>query len=173
MLYGERIVLRAWQESDVPAMQAMRNDIALQDALMSEARPNSIERTRQWLSEKSCRDDLVFFVVADRIDDNTLGFVQAAEINRRNGTAVLGICFLPVAQGQGLGAGVIGLLENYLYQVLGLRKLILYVLANNVRAMRLYEKSGFRTVGTLSRHHKGLDGYGDVAVMEHFFDERS
>ena len=170
MLFGEHVVLRAWREADVPAMQILRNDIELQDALMSEARPNSAERTRQWLSERSCRDDMLFFVVADRTDDSPLGFVQVAEINRRNGTGVLGICFLPMAQGQGFGMSVVGLLENYLFRVLGLRKLLLYVLAGNVRAIRLYEKSGFRRVGTLSRHHKTIEGYVDVVVMEHLLD---
>lgn len=173
MLLGKHVVLRAWKDADVPAMQALRNDVELQASLMTEARPNSAERTRQWLSERSGRDDLVFFVIADLEGDKPLGFVQAAEINRRNGTGVLGICILPSAQGQGFGLDVIGLLEKYLSGVLGLRKLLLYVLANNARAIRLYEKCGFKMVGTLSRHYKTIDGYADVVVMEHLLDHHS
>ena len=57
MLKGGKVELRAWQEEDVATMKMIRNDVQLQETLMSEARPNSIERTRQWLSEKTQHPD--------------------------------------------------------------------------------------------------------------------
>ena len=43
MLKGGKVELRAWQEEDVTTMKMIRNDVLLQETLMSEAKPNSIE----------------------------------------------------------------------------------------------------------------------------------
>lgn len=168
MLNGAKVRLRAWQESDVPALQALRNDISLQEMLMAEPRPNSIERTRQWLSERSGRQDGLLFVIAMAEGDQVVGFVQVTEIDRCNLTAFLGIALLPSAQGMGLGAEALSLLEAYLVRVFRLRKLVLKVLASNVYAVHFYTRMKYSQAGVLSRHHASGQGYLDVLIMEKF-----
>ena len=167
MLKGDKVELRAWQEEDVATMKMIRNDVQLQEKLMSEARPNSIERTRQWLSEKTQHPDTLFFVIATTDKNQPIGFVQVTDINRRSGWGYLGICLIPSQQAKGLGSKVLNLLENYLIQVTGLRKLLLHVVGNNVPAIKLYKKYGFKEVGILKAHHKQSTGYQDVMLMEH------
>ena len=79
----------------------------------------------------------------------------------------LGICLIPSHQAKGLGSEVLNLLENYLIQVTGLRKLLLHVVGNNIPAIKLYKKYGFKEVGVLKAHYKQSTGYQDVMLMEH------
>ena len=144
MLKGSEVELRAWQEEDVATMKMIRNDVQLQETLMSEARPNSIERTRQWLSEKTQHPDTLFFVIASTDKNQPIGFVQVTDINRRSGWGYLGICLVTSQQAKGLGSKVLNLLENYLIQVTGLRKLLLHVVGNNIPAIKLYKKFDFK-----------------------------
>ena len=167
MLKGDKVELRAWQEEDVATMKMIRNDVRLQEKLMSEARPNSVERTRQWLSEKAQHPDTLFFVIASTDKNQPIGFVQVTDINRRSGWGYLGICLIPSQQAKGLGSKVLNLLEKHLIQVTGLRKLLLYVVGNNVPAIKLYKKYGFKEVGILKSHYKQSTGYQDVMLMEH------
>ena len=167
MLKGDKVELRAWQEEDVATMKMIRNDVQLQEKIMSEARPNSIERTRQWLSEKTQHPDTLFFVIASTDKNQPIGFVQVTDINRRSGWGYLGICLVTSQQAKGLGSKVLNLLENHLIQVTGLRKLLLHVVGNNIPAIKLYKKYGFKEVGVLKAHYKQSTGYQDVMLMEH------
>ncbi|WP_306475584.1 GNAT family N-acetyltransferase [Methyloversatilis sp.] len=168
MLNGATVILRAWKEADVPALQMLRNDVELQEMLMAEPRPNSLERTRQWLSERSGREDGLLFVIATAADDQPAGFVQITELDRRNRTAFLGIALLSRSQGMGLGAEALALLEAYLVRVFRLRKLLLKVLTSNTRAIAFYGAASFNQAGLLSRHHASGHGYQDVLIMEKF-----
>ena len=166
MLSGHKIVLRGWRESDVEALLELRNDEALQSQLMTQPRPNSAERVRLWLKEKSDREDTVFFVIASRSDDAVLGYVQAINLNLLHRTGELGICLAPLAQRKGFGRDTLVTLERYLGTTFGLRKLILYVLADNIGAMALYRGCQYVEAGRFSRHFFSGGKYQDVVIME-------
>jgi diamine N-acetyltransferase len=166
MLTDDRLTLRPWHKDDVDALSRLRNDVNLQEALMSQPRPNNEVRVRQWLEEKSSRDDGVFFVIADQATDTALGFIQTVDIDTLHGTGSMGICLAPEAQGQGNGASAIALLEDYLQRVFGLRKLTLSVLADNTSAISLYTKLGFSEIGRWTKHYFTGSQYKDVVLME-------
>ena len=166
MLPGETIALREWRESDLDAIAALRNDIALQSLLMTQPRPNSLERVRTWLNSWSTRPDAVFFVIVGRDDDAILGYIQVANIDTFHGHGELGICLSPDAHGKNVARNACDLLEAYLVKIMGLRKLTLKVLVDNQRAIGFYRKVGYRDVGVLERHYRTADGYHDVLVME-------
>lgn len=166
MLTGDTIVLREWRETDLEALASLRNNIDLQTLLMSQPKPNSVERVRTWLTGRSGRDDVAFFVIASRADDGVVGYVQVTNIDTFHGHGELGICLSPEAQGKDLARDACDLLEAYLLKSLVLRKLILKVLVDNQRAIAFYRKYGYRDVGVLEGHHRAADGYQDVLVME-------
>lgn len=170
-MQGDRLILREWRESDLDILTELRNDIQLQALLMTRAKPNSIERVRRWLTERSTRDDMVFFVAASRADDTVLGYLQVINLDIFQGVGELGICFSPSAQGQHLAEEACHLLEFYLKNTLALRKLTLQVLADNTRAIAFYRKSGYREVGRMERHFRVNDQYHDVLHMERFLSE--
>lgn len=168
MLSGNRLKLREWRESDLLGLAELRNNIELQALLMTHAKPNSIERVKRWLEDRTSRDDMVFFVVAACHDDAILGYVQVANLDPLNGVGELGICLSPSAQGLNLGQEVCRLLNQYLIQTIGIRKLILKVLVDNPRAIMFYRKNGYREVGKLERQFFLNGEFRDVLIMERF-----
>jgi RimJ/RimL family protein N-acetyltransferase len=166
MLHGKGVTLREWRESDLEALAALRNDVGLQTLLMAQARPNSADRVRTWLTDRSNRSDMVFFVIADAAEDAVLGYLQVADINSFQGHGDLGICLSPRAHGRDLAREACTLLEQYLRGTLSLRKLTLKVLTENERAIAFYRKQGYRDVGVLEQHFRISDKYCDVLIME-------
>ncbi|MDF3822536.1 GNAT family protein [Leptospira sp. 96542] len=165
MLRGSQVELRAWQEDDVSPLLALRNDVALQNMLIAQARPNSVERVRRWLVDKSGREDGLFFVIAELTSQRCLGYLQLIDMHPLHGTAELGICIAPGAQGQGYGREALRLLEDYAHRMFSLRKIVLRVRAD-IPAAKFYPKIGYREVGCL-RSHVHVDGqYLDVLMME-------
>jgi RimJ/RimL family protein N-acetyltransferase len=164
----DRIVLRAWAQEDLETLGKLRNDLTLQEMLMSQPRPNSADRVQDWLIGKSERDDSVFFVIAERDSDRVIGYMQVVNINTLHGTGELGICIGPDWQGGGYGSSAMVLLEDYLKRVFSLRKLLLHVFANNEGAVKFYLKLGFGEVGRMKDHFLNNGKYRDVVIMEKF-----
>jgi RimJ/RimL family protein N-acetyltransferase len=166
MLDGHEIVLRAWCEDDLEPLALLRNNVALQSMLITQPRPNSPEKVRRWLIDKTGREDVLFFIVAQRASQQCLGYIQLNNMQLLHGTADLGVCLAPAAQGQGAGREAMTLLERYAQQVFALRKIILQVLVDNHGAIAFYCRLGFSKVGFL-REHAYVDGlYRDVLIME-------
>lgn len=165
MLHGTRVILREWRESDVERLAALRNDIDLQRLLMAQPRPNPLARVRQWLSERSSSENMVFFVVADASDD-AVGYIQVAALDRFHGHGDLGICLSPAAQGHGIATEACRLLDEYLVETFDLYKLTLSVLADNSRAIAFYRRHGYREIGVMKGHFREGNGRRDVLLME-------
>lgn len=187
MLAGDRITLRSWTETDLPFFGRLRNDVALQLALLSQPRPSTTTRVRQWLENRASGNDAVFFVIAlhtpqaDRpaaIDSSSvsetpqpIGFVEIRELHGLNRTGELGICLDPDHRGRGHGQAALQLIERYAREILGLRKLLLHVAATNSAAVSLYQKSGYRTAGRLEQHSFAGGSWHDVLIMEKLLNE--
>tara|TARA_Y100001951_G_scaffold103371_2_gene112070 strand:+ start:33565 stop:34077 length:513 start_codon:yes stop_codon:yes gene_type:complete len=169
MLEGQGIELRAWRESDLNTLCALRNDLALQDLLLTQARPGSLERVRRWLVDKSDQEQVLFFVVGRQGSGQCLGYIQLVNLRVLHGTAELGICLAPEAQGKGVGRAALQLLENYAQQVFALRKIVLQVLAEQ-GAAEFYRRVGYREVGCLQAHAFQNGQYRDVLVMERLLE---
>lgn len=173
MLKNDRVVLRAWQEADIEPLSRLRNDIALQEQLMSQPRPNSAESVRQWLVGKSDQPDVAFFVITDAPSGAVAGYLQYVDVARQNGHASLGICVAHAFQGLGHAAAAMTLAEAYLKRVFATRKVMLKVYADNARAIRFYEKHGFAECGRLKRHALRDQDFHDVLMMEKFLDGKA
>ncbi|MCC5310582.1 GNAT family N-acetyltransferase, partial [Staphylococcus aureus] len=67
---------------------------------------------------------------------------------------------------QGHGRAACEALFSYARQTLNLRKITLEVLADNERAIQLYQKLGFRKIGQLAEHYLQDQRWHDVVLME-------
>jgi RimJ/RimL family protein N-acetyltransferase len=166
MMVGEKVVLRTWQASDLPALQLMRNDLRLQRQLMAQPKGNSLDQVKDWLNARTKSTDGLFFIIACKSSDQVAGYVQIIGMDFLNGLGKLGICIAPGLQGKGYGGEAITLLEDYLSNVFRLRKLTLEVLAENNVAIGMYTKYGYREAGRLREHFYTGNRYGDVVIME-------
>lgn len=76
--------------------------------------------------------------------------------------------------GHGIGSFAIRTTRDFAFEVLGLHRLELDVYSFNPRAVRAYEKAGFRHEGVLRDAIRDGDGYADdilMAILEHEWRE--
>ena len=156
------VELREPVKGDFAALSALRNDPAMQRQLMIERRNYSPAQVRAWIRQRTSDPQGRFWVVDA---SGPCGFVQLTRIDRRAGTADLGICLARTARGKGVAARAMGLLEKEAKK-LDCRKLTLRVLRINHRAIGLYRKLNFNTVETKRRHHFDGAHWRDVVFME-------
>ncbi|RKW24651.1 N-acetyltransferase [Candidatus Gracilibacteria bacterium] len=69
-------------------------------------------------------------------------------------------------QNKGFGTETISLMLKYGFEVLGLHKIKLEALETNSRAIRVYEKCGFKEYGRAKEEHFDGDKYFDTVCME-------
>jgi diamine N-acetyltransferase len=166
MLTGTQVILRPPLAGDADFLHSLRNDFTLQTQLMALPRANSAERVGEWVRGVLGDPASVFFIAASPADDRPLGFVQVRQLDHVHGTGELGICFAAAAQGSGAAAGALDLLEAYLRDTFGTRKLVLRVLGSNTRAIAFYRRQGYAEVGTHRQHFYHRRAFHDVLVME-------
>jgi len=169
MLSGTKVILRPPEDQDLPALTALRNDVDLQLLLMSQPRPNTLARVGSWVADLLADRDSAFFVIES--GKRVCGFLQILRLNLLHGTGELGLCLDDAAQGHGIAAEALTLAEAYARAVFNLRKLTLQALSSNTRAVRFYEKEGFRTVGIWRRHFYQRGEFRDVTLMEKFLSD--
>jgi aminoglycoside 6'-N-acetyltransferase len=75
-------------------------------------------------------------------------------------------------QGKGVGGEAVKAVAKHLFQSRGHHRLVIDPAASNLRAIRAYEKVGFRKVGLMRQYERGPDGqWHDGVMMELLKDE--
>lgn len=101
-------------------------------------------------------------------DGSLIGDVELEHINWRSRTAELRICIgVKKLWGKGFGQDAVRQTLTYAFGTLKLERVYLKVYASNTRAIRCYERCGFRRVGRLSLSGGGRT-YGpnqDIVLM--------
>lgn len=163
MITGSRIILRGWKDKDVPALTVLRNDIKLQALLLSRVKGSDCEDVKCWLKNNS---DRLTFIVSESITDNMLGFIQVSKINTIDSHGELGICLLENAQGRGYGTEAITIFMAYLQNFWGLKKIVIKVRGDNIKAMQCYKNIGFESCGKMKNHFFIEGCWHDIIIME-------
>jgi aminoglycoside 6'-N-acetyltransferase len=164
-LRGKRIVLRPTEHADAAELAAIlaTPEVARWWPAFDLAR---VEREMAGLDE-----DVDVYAIL--LDGRIVGAIQSQEENdpefRHAGIDV----FLdPAHHGEGLGPDAIRTLARYLVKERGHHRLTIDPAATNERAIRAYEKLGFRKVGILRRYQLFPDGtWQDGLLMEVLAEE--
>jgi aminoglycoside 6'-N-acetyltransferase len=149
-LRGERVSLRPLEASDAPTLGriAAEPEIAHWWLGLTE---------RDILEMAGPDEDALVFAV--ELDGEVIGLAQAgeeADPDYRHASIDL---FLGTAwHGQGLGADTIRTLARWLFAERGHHRITIDPALANERAIRSYERIGFKRVGVLRRYERGLDG---------------
>lgn len=138
------IKLRPWQESDLPTLLRLRNDVELQALLLSTVRGSDINDVRAWLEKRTGPKDATFHIIADRTSNEPLGYIQAEGCVDNPSTWQLGICLDWPFQGAGRGTAVLREFHDLLGQTGSVESLRLVVAEKNIRALACYERLGYR-----------------------------
>jgi RimJ/RimL family protein N-acetyltransferase len=177
---GSPVSLRPIQDSDSALIVAWRNSEFV--------RPNfiyqedfTVEGQLAWIETKVRTGQVAQFIIEETTDTDDHGggaptpvgsvFIRDIDTTHRRGE--FGI-FLgePRFAGRGIGAAATALILDHGFDVLGLNRIFLRVLATNVRAIASYERTGFRHEGVLRQDVLLRGVYHDVVLMSVLATER-
>lgn len=121
----------------------------------------TVESHTKWLNNVVKNGKAVQFIIVTNCDGR-IGSVFLRDIDYKNKKAEYGI-FIGEAgmQGKGYGTEAARLIIQYGFETLGLHKIMLRVFAFNHKAIKSYEKAGFKREGYLK---------DDVCIEENFYD---
>jgi RimJ/RimL family protein N-acetyltransferase len=154
-LKGDRVIVRRLTRADLNDMVRWR---PFDDPLFSDANwpLRSLRELNQWYTR--CSRDPQRLLCA--VTDNSGRVIGSITLRERDAlrSARLGVTLGADFVNQGLGTEALGLFLDYYFDELGLEKMVLDVVGYNQRAIRVYEKLGFVTVGQrerpIGRHEK-------------------
>lgn len=145
-----RIRLRPPYESDGHTFFAWVND---RDLVLNSSAfyPTSEREHATWLESILTRkSDRVFLVIESTEDNSILGYCQLLNLNSLHGSAELSIKIGDKAsQGKGYGSLAVQHLLSFAFKDLNLHRVYLNVFVSNEKAIRVYEKCGFKKEGLL------------------------
>lgn len=159
ILHGERVVLRPARPDDVDRLAEILGEL---------------EVVRWWRSEDDQRAAAEFVAgeghvpFAIELDGEVIGGIQYAEQDDPEYRhAGLDIFLATVHHGAGLGPEALRLLARHLVEERGHHRLVIDPAAENTRAIRAYERVGFRPVGVMREYELGADGsWHDGLLMD-------
>ncbi|MCC6175233.1 MAG: GNAT family N-acetyltransferase [Chloroflexi bacterium] len=112
------------------------------------ARPLSPEAHAAWETPFLSAPNGYVFRLRTLADDTLIGLVALGQIEWTHQTAMLGIAIGdPAYWGRGYGSDAIDLILRYAFLELNLYRVWLTTIGYNVRALRAYEKAGFKPEG--------------------------
>ena len=129
-------------EELVPDYLAMVNDWERVGKLIGSRRdPISEEKERRWV-QKKLAEGAALFSMLEKDTGAFIGNIELMDI--ADGAGELGIAVTAAMQDKGYGTEAVRAMVEYGMDTLGLRRVFLKVFPDNARAIRVYEKCGFR-----------------------------
>ena len=147
---GEKVALGPFHHGIVPLLSKWENDFEV--AFFSGDPLRSIPRgTTEGRFEQNYREisrDRVEFVIYEQQTLRPIGLTDLRRINYRSRTAEYGILIGEKdCWSKGYGTETTRLILDYGFSILGLHNISLETYAYNERAVKAYERAGFRIIG--------------------------
>jgi aminoglycoside 6'-N-acetyltransferase len=163
-LKGDRVVLRRLAEADLPRLAAIQ---AQPSVAARWGEPNEADlRAKQDGSE-----GVVAYAI--ELDGEVVGLIEYhEEDDPMYRHANMDVFLAEEVQGRGLGTDAVRTLARYLVHERGHHRLTIDPAADNVPAIRAYEKVGFRPVGVMRQYERLPGGdWHDGLLMDLLADE--
>ena len=129
-------------EELVPDYLAMVNDWERVGKLIGSRRdPIPEEKERRWV-QKKLAEEAVLFSMLEKDTGAFIGNIELMDV--ADGAGELGIAVTAAMQDRGYGTEAVRAMVEYGMDTLGLNRVFLKVFPDNARAIRVYEKCGFR-----------------------------
>lgn len=143
MFKGEKVILRAMTEADLPRIYEFSQDVELAGLDCAHPQVYGMERERADFQNKIKVDpSKAFFAI--EADGKYIGDCGLMGLGDPHGSAELGIVIGDRDYwGRGYGRDAVRLLLHYGFHYLGLRRIVLTTHAKNPRAIRCYLACGF------------------------------
>lgn len=159
VLHGERVILRPVERDDVPRLAEILAEPEVARWYHAE---DPLATAGELLDDP---DGVALVVETGGQIAGCIQFYENTDPEYRH--AGMDIFLSAHRQGQGLGPESLRVLGRYLLDERGHHRLIIDPAAANERAIRAYERVGFRPVGVLREYERGADGsFHDGFLMD-------
>lgn len=142
-------------------VRKVRNDPRVNKYLFTDSHISKEEQEKWYKKQQRDKKNLVFIAFADV----PVGYCQVKNIDYVNRSCDLGFSIAPQYQNRGYGTILVKELIKYVTEKLNLHHLYLELFADNEKAIRLYERCGFRNEGILRDKVYKNGRFQDVMVM--------
>lgn len=118
----------------------------------------SIENIKKWFEENENSDKFAFFIIKDKAEDIVIGEICLSGFQGKHANGWVGISIgEPEKWGKGFGTDAMRVILRYGFGMLNLHHISLTVFEYNLRAVKSYEKAGFKLEG-VQRQFLNRDG---------------
>ena len=138
------IKLRKLEEKDIPYMIEWMSDEELTKYLKNNFSKLANAEIQKEFIRNSISDRDINFAIVDNSNDEYLGTISLKNIEKDFKSAEYAICIRKGVQGKGVAFQATLKILKYAFFDLKLENVYLYVLKENVRANKFYEKFGFK-----------------------------
>ncbi len=150
MFRGEKIQLAAIQREYLPKYVEWLNDWEVSQFLAPGIPfPMSLDDEADWFENRRRREGNYIFAIVTLAENKLIGNCGLHSVDLKNKSATFGI-FIGDKNywGKGYGTDATKTIVRWGFEQLGLNRVELWVYDFNLRAMRAYEKAGFKREGT-------------------------
>lgn len=168
MFAHDGLMIRALEEGDLERLRALRNEPSTW-MMLTHVGFLDAEGQRQWFQHIRTAEDPRYYVICDEAHD-FIGIVRTDALDRTNRSLRVGADIVPELRGRGYGRRSYELLKRYCFDYLNMHRIWLLVLADNARALHLYERQGFRVEGRYREavfRHGVYHDYVVLSLLEH------
>ncbi len=170
MQAGSMVKLRPFSKADLPKMVRWNNDPELEYFVDCDL-PKTLPECLAWFERNIPSRDYRLYAIENEAG-STIGDLELDHISWRNGEAELRIRIGEKDYwNQGYGTAAVRDALIIAFHRLGLRRIYLRVYSFNQRAIRCYEKCGFRKRGLLSRKSGARTDWKDIILMTVSLDQ--
>lgn len=170
-LIGERICLRPLEKGDLVYIRKWANDPGIR-CLTGEVKPMTQASADEFFERVRSDKDRVWFVIVLRENGKVIGEAGLLRMFQVWRTTDLSIIIGEKEEwGKGYGTEAIGLLLDYAFGYLNFHRVAIGVVGFNERAIRFYEKAGFKREGIQREGYYYNHNYHDFVMMSILEDE--
>jgi RimJ/RimL family protein N-acetyltransferase len=149
-LRGQKVTLRRHRPDDLPAIIRWYRDPELGRLTRYHSAPMSAEEVERFFRGRLMSDDALAYAIEELPTHRLIGFTTFSGLDAENNSVLFHITIGERdAWGRGLGSEATELMLSHAFDNLELHRVGLSVFSYNTRAIRAYEKVGFRHEGRL------------------------
>jgi RimJ/RimL family protein N-acetyltransferase len=149
-LRGQTVALRRHRIEDLPEITRWYRDPELGRLTRYHSAPMSAEEVERFFRGRLMADDALAYAIEELPTRRFVGFTTFSGLDAENGSVLFHITIGERdAWGRGMGSEATALMLQHAFETLDLHRVGLSVFSFNTRAIRAYEKVGFRHEGRL------------------------
>ena len=169
MISGEKVILKGLTKDSSELIYEWVNQEDLR-SLTGTLYPISEYEHEEWVKKMATATDKKLFLICDKSTCKPIGTIGLKNFNYTVRKVEL---FISIGDSEylsgGYGTDSVKTLVDFCFSNLNLHKVYVRVFSSNKRAIRCYEKAGFKIEGNLRDEHYINGRYEDVVLMGNVF----